>query len=752
MSKAADTAPGSRGANATRAPHEPLREPRQIRWHGGARRVPFVAQTTAVDCGAACLAMVLGYHGKTIGLDEARRAVGADRDGTDARALLEAGRAYGLRGRGLRLDVDSLEHLERGAILFWEFRHFIVFDRLRRGVVEVVDPAAGRRRIPIEQFRRSFTGVALAFEATEALEPSDRQQRRPIRRYLRQVLRHSGLVRRIIVTSLVLQLLSLALPVLTGLVVDRVVPRGDVDLLHVVSVGLLLVVLLHFWSSFLRARLTLSLRTRVDVGLTGRFVEHLVDLPYAFFQLRSAGDLLMRMNSNNRVREILTSGVLSAALDGMLVCIYLALLLAAAPSMGLLVAGLGTAQVGLFLLVRRRQRELMSQSLEVQARTSSYQVEMLSGMETLKAMGAERRATDHWNSLFVELVNTTLDKGRLDALFDSLVAALKTASPLAVLAFGAYQVLAGQMSLGTMLALQALGVGFLTPLNKLVTTGVQLQLLGSYFDRLDDVFDAAPEQQKSRVKPAARLRGRIEVEHASFAYSPSAPLSLRDISLAIEPGQHVAIVGRSGSGKSTLAKLLLGMYSPAAGRVLYDGADLASLECRSVRSQLGIVTQDPQLFSGSIRDNIALANPDVSLDDVVRAARTAAIHDDIAAMPMGYDTVLADRGLSLSGGQRQRIAIARAVVHRPAIVLFDEATSAVDAITEARVQEALGELKCTRITIAHRLSAVVDADLVLVLDAGELVEQGTYRELLRRRGRLAELVSRQQEAARAVAA
>jgi ATP-binding cassette, subfamily B, bacterial len=397
--------------------------------------------------------------------------------------------------------------------------------------------------------------------------------------------------------------------------------------------------------------------------------------------------------------------------------------------------------VAVIVLARRRNQRLASESLEAQARSESYAYQMLAGIEDLKAAGAEERAVAHWSGLFGRELDIALGRGRLSALVESATAGLQLVSPLALLAVGAALVLQGRLSLGAMLGLAALGTGFLQPLAGLVTTGLEIQLLGSYMARIGDVLDTPAEQQGRVVRPAARLSGHIQAEDVCFRYSPLGPLAVDSVSLQVRPGQLVAIAGPSGSGKSTLARLLLGLYEPEAGSVRYDGTDLRELEARSVRRQLGIVTQGCYVFGTSVRDNIALANPGLAQEEVERAARLACIDQDIEAMTSRYGTILGEGGASLSGGQRQRLVLARALAHRPSILLLDEATSALDNLTEAAVYHNLATLGCTCIVIAHRLSTLSRADTIVVMDAGRVVEQGSHPELLARGGLYRELYS-----------
>jgi len=707
------------------------------------RRIPYVQQLEISDCGAACLAMTLAYHGRNVSPEDVRRATRTSRDGVNALALVEAARSYGLDARGVSVDLEGLRYLERGSILHWEFNHFVVLDRVVRGAVDVLDPALGRLRLPMDRVSKSFTGVAILLEPGSQFATGSGASRGAWR-YLKPLLRQSGLLSKVAVTSFLIQLFALATPILMGVIVDRVVtPPGDRALLLAVASGMAVMVGFHLLSTFVRSHLLLALRAQLDMNISLSFISHLVKLPYQFFLQRSAGDLMARLNSNITVREILTTGAISTVLDGALVSIYLLLIFAQSATMGFVVIGLALLQIAILAFTHRPMQRVMAETLQAQARSQGYLGQIVTGIETLKSVGAESRGVAQWSNLFVDEINASLARGRLSTVIETLTTSLRVASPLIILTVGTLGVLSGDLSLGTMLALTALATGFLTPLSSLIVTGTQVQLLGSYMERINDVLDTAPEQDPADVEPAPKLGGRITLDDVSFKYADTAPEVVKNVSLEIQPGQMIGIVGKSGSGKSTLAHLILNLYKPTGGRVLYDGLDLEGLDAASVRAQLGIVPQNSYLFGTSVKTNIALTKPEAEMSEIEEAARLARIHDDIMAMPMGYDTVLADGGASISGGQRQRIALARALVHQPAVLLLDEATSSLDSVTEAEIYANLEHLDCTRVVIAHRLSTIARSDLIIVMENGLFAEQGTHTELMATRGRYFELANSQ---------
>lgn len=703
------------------------------------RAIPFIAQVEIADCGAAALAMALGYHGRHVSLAEIHDAAGTGRDGADALRLSQAATQYGLRARGVATELDDLRVLPRGTVLHWGAAHFVVLDSTSRRGVTIVDPLAGCYRVGWASADELYSGVAIILEPGSDFVAGGRAARGPLH-HARRLMRSAPGMGKVLASSVVVRVMALAVPVLTGVVVDRIVPAGDTHLLAVLAAVMVALVGYSMAATFLRAHLVLRLRSRLDVDMTLGFLEHLVDLPYAFFLKRSSGDLMMRLRSNAVVREILTSGSIAALLDGALATVYLIVIVALSPVLGALVAVLAATEIAVLLAARRRNQHLMGESLAAEARSQSYAYEMFSAVETLKAAGAERRAVSHWANLFVAELNVSLRRGRLGAVVETASAGLRLASPIAVLLVGGDLVVNGRLSLGTMLALAALAAGFLEPLATLVATALQIQLLGSYLGRLDDVFNTPTETAGRDLVPAPRLTGALRAEQVTFGYSRHDPPAVVHVDLDVRPGQVLAIVGRSGSGKSTLGRLLLGLYPPTSGRVLLDGQDLAGLDPRSVRTQIGVVTQDPYIFGLSIRDNVSLADPSLSLDQLEAAAELAGIAADIRAMPMGWDTPLVDAGASLSGGQRQRLALARALANRPRILLLDEATSSLDTVTEAQVHANLAGLGCTVIVIAHRLATVVDADRIVVMDEGRVVEVGEHASLVAAGGHYADLV------------
>jgi len=710
------------------------------------RRVPVRLQLTANECGAACLAMIVSHFGRRTRVAECRAACEGGRDGTTLGAIAAAARGHGFTCTGLLVTPDAFDRVRLPAIAHWNGNHFVVVERWSAKEVDIVDPAVGRRRLAASEFRASFSGAVLTLAQAR---PIDRRGKTSESRSWQRAA--VGILRAewrdlawILAASLALQVLALAVPAMTKILIDDVLPGRIKGLMVPLAAGALILALAQSSVAALRGLMLASLQARIDSRLMLGFVDHLLRLPISFFQQRANGDLLMRLSSNAVIREMLTGQLVSVVLDGAFVLVYLGILLWRDPELGFTAAAFGGLQVALILSTSSPTRTLMQASLAAQAEAQSYIGEVIGAIPTVKASGCERVALERWSARFRTDLRFSYARARLSALIEAGMLGLRVMAQLALLLIGMQAILAGTASLGTTLAMIAIATVFLVPLNSLATTVQRLQIVGASIERIVDVIEHPPEQSGSRVSASPRLSGGIELRNVGFSYERNGTPVVRGVSLSIRPGEHVALVGTSGSGKSTLAMLMIGLYEPTEGEILFDDIPFRELDYPSVRAQFGVVMQEPAIFSGSIRDNLLFGEKEIPVEGLTRCARLAAIDEEIARLPMGYQTYLAERGSGLSGGQRQRIALARALAHVPRILLLDEATSHLDTVTERRIHERLRELRCTRIVIAHRLSTVRDADRILVLENGAIVEAGTHDELIRANGPYAELLGRRE--------
>jgi len=715
----------------------PGRKSRAAAATGGRRRpIPVVYQTEGSDCGPASLAMVLNFHNIPVNLAELREQMAISRNGVSARTLLDVGRRHGLSARGVRVGVPGLRNLRSGSILFWNFNHFVVFERVTKRHAYIVDPAFGRRRMTTDAVSKAFTGVALEFEpplgGPQAERPRGWFWRRPSIgrspwRYLGYFLSRAQPWGRLTSSSVLLMLFNVCTPLLTAYVVTNALSTSHGDRTLTLALGVCAAVCVFALLQILRGLSLVSLQAIADKQVTLGILEHLLGLPYDYFTRRNPGDLAMRIRTSTAVRQVLTTSALSALVDGLMVLVYLSLMLVGDTRFALVTLGLAAAQVLVLLGFWRNQRYLAAEALERQAIAEGDLLEILEGARTLKASGLEAAAGERWSHSLIDEINARSRSRRSQAVGAALGVALQFVAPLVILVYGYLRVSRGDISLAAAIGYASLSVGLFAPLSNLVQNALQVSGLAPVLARLTDIVEHSPERAGSGA--SVDLRGRVELSGVTFAHPGSAVPALDSVSIRIEPGSFVAILGRSGSGKSTLASVIAGLQTPAAGTVRYGGVSLADADRVGMRRALSYVDQDSRVFAGSIWDNIAYGMPDASHERVVRAAQLAKIDGEISAMPVGYSTLLGPGGLGVSGGQRQRIALARALLRDPEMLILDEATSALDAHTETEIFTELLSRGKTLVVVAHRLAVLESADKIIILDQGRIADQGSFHDL-----------------------
>lgn len=702
------------------------------------RRVPFLAQAEVAECGSSCLAMILASHGAWVPAPEMRQACNVSRNGSSALDLVNAARGYGLQAQGHRIEeVAGLRGLSLPAILHWDFSHYVVLERMGRRHAVIVDPRFGRVSVPNALVGRHFTGIALSFS------PGPDFQRRPRERpsqrhYLRLMRPHVGTLVQLFCASLLMQVVALAFPVSTRVLVDHVLVTAQSTWLWALGIGLGTLALASISMVFVRGWVLQSLQVTLDRSLLGSALAHLLRLPMEYFLQRETGDLVQRVQANTMIRAMLSEHSLAALLDVSLVAGYTLLMFAFDPRLGTMMASIGLVQFVLIVCVRRHVHNLMLRELNATGGEEAAAVAALSSLETTRALGMGTRLLKDWQRAASVATNRRMERGMTEIAMRQWLGLLRGLAIVLVLWVGGHAVLAGRLSLGEFTAFVALAGLFLTPMEALANAVMELQMLMAQLRRMDDVM-GMPAEPRGRLEPG-RLQGRVAFDGVSHRYADGLPWSVRGVSLVIEPGEKVAIVGPSGSGKSTLARLIAGLHVPTEGGIAVDGIALREYELPALRRAIGTVLQEPFLFDATVRENITLLDPAAGLDEVRRAARLACIDQHIESLPEGYDTRVGENGSRLSGGQRQRLCLARALLRRPGMLVLDEATSALDKACEARLHANLAALGCTQVVIAHRLATVRDADRILVMREGRIVEEGSYAALVAAQGEFAGLV------------
>ncbi len=693
--------------------------------------ISYIEQMEHSECGLACIAMILSYYRHHISLSELRDEFGVPKGGGSFYHLSVIAQKKGLKARGFRSDAASLKRFPFPLILHWNQKHFVVLERITKNHYYIVDPEVGKRKLSLKEFQHSYSGTALSFERTESFVEKKREG--DIAFFLNVIKQQRGSILFLIFISITLQLTAVGIPLLTKWVTDDVLLMEQKSLLAILGYSLIGIFLLNVLLSSIRGVVLTKLQTRMDSYMMSIFIKKLFRLPYMFFENRSSGELLFRSNLNIHIRQILSGNSVSFFIDILLIITYLIIMFIYSVPLTLIVIAIGILLMGVIFLNTKVLKNLSDKMISAQGDVQTYLSEHIYGVSDVKMLGHEDIIYQKWKGKYEIQLKTTEKSGIWSSFIQAFSTSIHFALPLFLLWVGGYLVLNQSITLGTLIAFNSMAVAFIAPIISLSTSYIDFIVLSSYVQRLMDVIKSKPEQEQNNDLAQRELQGKIALENVSFSYDSFSEPVLKNISLTVEKGEKIAIVGPSGSGKSTLAKIILGLYKPSNGSVLYDDINIDLYSLQDLRTQIGAVLQESRLFNQSILDNIIMGNQEHA-ENIEKVLDQSHANEFIESLPSGLYTNISEGGVNFSGGQRQRLILARALISQPKILVLDEATSALDNNAERIIEEKVSEISSTRIIIAHRLSTIKNADRIVVLENGRISEMGTHDELLEKKG------------------
>lgn len=683
-------------------------------------KLPVTLQTEVAECGLTCLSMIAGYYGYDTDLHTLRRRFPVSLKGATLQHIIQIGEELDLSARALRVELGALESLQTPAILHWDLNHFVVLKSVSGSKVVIHDPSQGRRVLTLEEFSKHFTGIAVEFTPTTSFK----QEKAVEQVRLFDFLRATGGIKKafiqLVVLSVLLQVFAIASPFYMQLVVDQALTTYDRDLLTVLAIGFLLLALIRVVTNAFRSWVIVYLGNTLSFQMGGNLFRHLIHLPLDFFEKRHIGDLIARFGSMDAIQKILTTGMVTALVDGVMAITTFIMMWLYAPFLALVVLVVVLIYTGIRLALFSPLRTLTEEEIVARAKEQSNFMESLRAVQSIKIFGKESDRQSLWKNCFADVANSRIRLGKFRVGYTGINELLFGVETVLVVYLGASMVLDGGFSIGMLYAFISYKTQFAQKTSTLIEQIIEFRMLGLHLSRLSDIALTEKEDLGEAVALGHEFKGELALSKIQFRYSETEAYLFKDLNLHIKQGEAVAIIGPSGCGKSTLLKVMMGLLPAESGEIKYDGSKLHELGLKGLRQHIGAVMQDDQLLSGSIADNIAFFEASPEQERIEACAKLASVHEDIAQMPMNYQSLIGDMGTTLSGGQKQRVLLARALYRQPRLLFLDEATSHLDVKTERVVNEAIKALDITRIIIAHRPETIRTADRVLLLEEGML--------------------------------